>query len=199
MQFDVVAAIVWAVALGVFSLYKLKGFTFNTRKMTRIGLVAAITMVLYMIKIPFPQGGGCSLLSVVPIIILSYLFGIEEALVAAIVVGFLKIIAAPPMFIAQLPLDYFGGMMALAVGPVFGQTHKAQRIVGASIACLLSLSFSMFSGAILFGHFAPDGVTPWIHSITYNLSSYGVELLGSIILLTVLPWEQLKGVLTKEA
>lgn len=195
----VVIAVALCVGMLVAAVLTLKDFKFTTRSLARIGVVSGVTIVLYMIKlVPFPQGGGCSLLSILPIMILAVIFGREEALLSAIVVAFLKLIVAPPFYPMQIPLDYFGAMMAVAFVTVFGRKTNLQLLAGAVFATALSAYYSILSGVIFFGQYAPEGMHPWLYSTVYNLLGYGVEAALSIIVLLVLV-PLLKGRLNTEA
>lgn len=196
MNIAIILAVILTLGLLIASVNKLKGFKFNVRSLARIGLVAAITIVLYMIKIvPFPQGGGFSLLSVLPIMILSAIFGIKEGIICGVIVGALKTVIQPPFFPLQLPLDYFGAMMMIAFAPMFGTKNKSKLIFGAVLAGALSISFSILSGVIFFGQFAPEGMNVWIYSMVYNLSGSGVEILLSIIVLAIIPLKNLSQII----
>ncbi|WP_251862379.1 energy-coupled thiamine transporter ThiT [Clostridium sp. Marseille-Q2269] len=198
MNLATIIAIIVTLAILVLSVQKLRKFKFNLRVIVRIGVVAAITVVLDMIKIvPFPQGGGCSLLSVLPLMILAVLFSSEETLICTIVVSFIEIILQPPYYPMQIPLDYFGSMMSIAFITMFGIDKKSKLIFGAVVASLLSVSFNVLSGIIFFGQFAPKGMNVWVYSIIYNFSGYGVELLLSIIVLSILPLKNLKRAIIK--
>lgn len=183
------------LSLVVFSVtgWKLRGMKFDTKRVARIGIITAMTLVLYMIKIvPFPQGGGCTLLSVLPIMVLSVMYGMEEALICAIVVGLTKIVIAPPYFPLQIPLDYLGGMIAIAFTPIFGIMSKGKLAAGAIFATLLSAFFSILSGVIFFGQFAPEGMNVWVYSAIYNLSGFGVEAALSIVALLFITTRNLR-------
>lgn len=196
MNVAIILAVILTLVILSASVQKLKGFRFDVRVITRIGLVAAITIVLYMIKlVPFPQGGGCSLLSVLPIMILSVLFSTEEAIVCAVIVAIIKIFIQPPYYPLQIPLDYFGSMMAVAFTPMFGVDKKLNLVGGALTASILSIFFSILSGVIFFGEFAPEGMNVWPYSIMYNVFGSGVEALLSIIVLVILPLKHLKKVI----
>ncbi|WP_373899784.1 energy-coupled thiamine transporter ThiT [Haloimpatiens sp. FM7315] len=193
MKLAEVLAIIFTVIVFVFSIIKLKGFKLSVKSIVRIGLVAAITMVLYMIKlVPFPQGGGCSLLSILPIMMLSVMFGMEEGIICAVIVALIKIVIQPPYYPLQIPLDYFGSMIAVAFVPLFGVENKFKIILGAVFASIISILFSVFSGVIFFGQFAPKGTNVWVYSIGYNVLGYGVEALLSIVVLSILPLIHIK-------
>ena len=182
-----VLAIGFCMIVFVFTGWKLRGIKFDTKRLARIGVVTALSLALYMIKIvPFPQGGGCTLMSILPIMVLAVLYGVEEALVCAIVVGLTKIVIAPPYFPLQIPLDYLAAMLAIAFTPIFGTDSKMKLIAGGIFATLLSAWFSILSGVIFFGQFAPEGVNVWVYSSIYNLSGFGVEAAMSIVALLMI-------------
>lgn len=196
MNVAIFLAVVLTLAITIASVKILKGFKLEVRVLARIGVIAAITIVLYMIKlVPFPQGGGCSLLSILPIMILAILFDTKEAIVCAIIVAVIKIIIQPPYYPLQIPLDYFGAMIAIAFTPIFGVDKKSKLVGGALVASILSIFFSVLSGVIFFGEFTPEGMNVWPYSIMYNLLGYGVEALLSIIVLSILPLKHLRKVI----
>lgn len=199
MNLAIVLAVILTGITLVLSVIKLKGFKFDVKVLVRIGLVSAITIVLYMIKlVPFPQGGGCSLLSILPIMILSVFFGIEEGLICGIIVAILKIIIQPPYYPLQIPLDYFGAMMAVAFTPILGVNKKSKLFTGALLASMVSMFFSILSGVIFFGEFAPKGTDVWTYSVVYNFLGYGIEALLSVFVLMILPLENLKKTIVKK-
>lgn len=198
MSIEIILAVILTIGIFIISVKTLSGFKFNAKSMAIIAIMAAITLLLNMIKlVPFPQGGGFSLLSILPIMILSIIFGVREGLLCSIVVAFLLAIFKPPIFPLQLPLDYFGSMMAIAFTPMFGTKKKISLTLGATVAGLLSIMFSVLSGVIFFGQFAPEGMNVWKYSIGYNFLGYGIEVLLSIVVLNLLPMKNLKKILKR--
>jgi thiamine transporter len=126
--------------------------------------------------------------------ILSVIAGTSEALICAVVVALLKLIIAPPYFLMQIPLDYFGAMMALSLTPIFGISSKEKLFAGALLASGLSMFFSILSGVIFFGQYAPEGMNTWVYSIIYNGTGYGVEVVLSCIVLVMLPLDAFKKI-----
>ncbi len=182
-----ILAFVFCGGIFAYTGLKLRGMRFDSKRLARIGMFTALSLVLYMIKIvPFPQGGGCTLMSVLPVMVLAVLYGMEEAMVCAIVVGLTKIVIAPPYFPLQIPLDYLGGMIAIALVPVFGIQTRGRLVAGGVFATLLSAWFSILSGVIFFGQFAPEGMNVWAYSAIYNLSGFGVEAAMSIAALVLI-------------
>jgi thiamine transporter len=87
--------------------------------------------------------------------------------------------------------------MAVAFTPLFGVDTKSKIMKGAIVGALVSTFFSVFSGAIFFGQFAPEGMNPFLYSIMYNFLGYGVEASLSIVVLSLLPLNKLKKALVK--
>lgn len=196
MYLAIILAVILTLGIMIFSIKRLRGFKFNSRSISRIGLMSAVTILLYMVNlVPFPQGGGFHLLSFLPIMILSCIYGIEEGILCAIVVSTISMILKPPFFPMQLPLDYFGGTLAVAITPIFGTNKKSKLILGGLLAGFISTLFSILSGVIFFGQFAPEGMNIWRYSIVYNFLGHGVEFLLSIAVLTILPLRNFKKIL----
>lgn len=192
MLAEILASIL-VVFMGGYAFLTLKGEKIGVDRITRVGMFAAMTIVLYMIKlVPFPQGGGCSLLSVLPIMILAVIAGKSEAMLCGIIVAVLKLIISPPYFLLQIPLDYFGAMMALSLTTMFGIDSKIKLFAGALFASGLSMFFSILSGVIFFGQYAPDGMNTWWYAIVYNGTGYGVEVGLSCMVLVLLPLGTIK-------
>lgn len=189
MNVTVIIAGILCGGMLVAAVFTLKDFKWSARSMARIGLVSGLTIVLYMIKlVPFPQGGGSSLLSILPIMILAVLFGRDEAMLSAIVVAFLKLMVAPPIYPMQIPLDYFGAMMAVPFVTLLGTTGTVRLLGGGIFAAVLSTFYSILSGVIFFGQYAPEGMHPWVYSTVYNVLGYGVEAaLSVVVLILVMP------------
>lgn len=199
MTFAIVLAIILTLGVIALSLYHLKGFKFSVSAMARIGLVSALCIVLYNIKlVPFPQGGGCSLLSILPLMLFASIFGIKEAIMSAIVIASLKLITAPPYYPMQIPLDYFGAMLAVAFTPIFGAQSKLRLGAGALLSVSVSTLFSICSGVIFFSEFAPEGMGAWPYATVYNLTGYGVEAALSVIVLLILPLSAIAKVVRKQ-
>ncbi len=196
MKLEIILSLLLTIGILGISLVKLKDFKFDIRSLTRIGIMSAISIILFMIKIiPFPNGGGVSFLSVLPIMLLSIISGIEEALLCGIVVAILKSIILPPIHPFQFILDYFCATMVLGFTPIMGAKEKPRLALGALLAGFLSINSNVLAGVMFFGQFAPEGLSVWKYSITYNYIGYGTEIILSVIVLTILPLKKLKQII----
>lgn len=157
--------------------------------MITVALFSAISYVLYMIQfIKYPQGGGISLFSMLPVMLLSIFYGNSVGLTGGLIFGFLKLLnGAMVIHPAQFLLDYILSTMALGLAGSFGNDKKIKIILGSLLAVALSVSISVISGAVYFGQYAPEGMNVWVYSFVYNFTSAGVEGVLTTILIAIMP------------
>ena len=177
-----------AVVLGYygFMVHKVK---FNTRILVMIGLMCAVAFILNSIKIySWPQGGSVSLCSMLPIFLLSFMYGPAVGMTGGLVLGFLSLLNGFDIIHpAQFLLDYFLPYMLLGIAGIWGYSSKFKVLLGSVLAVLLSVGCQVLSGVIFYYMYAPEGVNLWWYSLTVNFSTNGVEGLMSIIVLMCLP------------
>lgn len=180
--------IVSIVLLGLY-IWDVSGKKFNTKLIVLVGIFSGISYVLYLIQfIKYPQGGGISLFSMLPVMLLSLLCGRQAGLTAGMIFGLLKILNG--FFVvhpAQFLLDYILSTMALGLAGTFGTDKKHKVILGCLFAVSLGVFINIVSGAVYFGEYAPEGMNVWWYSFIYNFSSAGVEGILTVIVVAVLP------------
>ncbi|MGL5507562.1 MAG: energy-coupled thiamine transporter ThiT [Paraclostridium sp.] len=191
--------IIIGVSIVIFWMY-IKGLRENkctTKKMVTVGMFSAISFVLYNIAfIKYPQGGGITLFSMVPTMILSILYGRSVGVTGGLVFGLLKLLNGfNVVHPAQFLLDYLLSSMALGLAGQFGSERKIDIIKGSLLATSLSVLASIISGVVFFGQYAPPGMNVVVYSCIYNISSAGVEGLLSICVLLALPIARFEKVL----
>ncbi len=183
------------VAIGILLIYiiDLKKQKFNIKTVVTIAMFSAISLVLGMIQIiKYPQGGGISLFSMLPTMMLSLLYGRRVGVTGGVIFGLLKMLYDP--FVVhpiQFILDYVLSNMALGLAGVFGKEKKVNIILGGLLATALSVFASVISGVIFFGSYAPEGMNLWLYSTIYNFTSGGVEGIMTTILIGFLPMKRL--------
>lgn len=174
-----------AFAMIILLLIKAKNIKFDAKMITTIGITLALTTILDLLKIyHFPQGGGVTLASMVPIIILSYIYGPLVGMLAGFLFGILSLffnpyILHPIQVLFDYPLPY------LSIG-IAGFFPKKRRL-GASIAIFTRYMFHFISGVVFFGSFAPEGMSAWIYSLSVNGSLGLAEGIICIVVLSLLP------------
>lgn len=191
----VIFATIISIVLMIFYVVDLiKNSRFNVKSIVMIGMFSAMSFVLYLIEfIKYPQGGGISLFSMMPTMILALLYGRQAGLTGGAIFGLLKLLnGATIVHPAQFILDYLLGGMALGLAGTFGREKKSNVIAGCLFAAGLSVLSMVVSGAVFFGEYAPAGMNVWLYSLIYNLSSAGVEGLLTTVLVTAMPLKRLE-------
>lgn len=178
-----------SIVLIILYLIDLKRYKIKTREITMIGMSVAISYVLYMIPlIRYPQGGGITLFSMLPIMLLSLVYGRTIGVTSGLIFGLLKLLnGAFIIHPVQFILDYLLSTMALGLAGSFGINKKYKIFLGAFMASGLSTLICVISGAVFFGQYAPKGMNVWIYSLIYNVSSMGLEGLMTSVILALMP------------
>lgn len=180
-------------AILLIALIKFKSLKFNSKLVTRIGLAIALAFILDMIKIyTLPNGGGSiSLGSMIPIMLISFVYGPAIGLFTGFLFGVFKLIIDPYILNPiQVLFDYPLPFMAVGVAGLFRNKYW-----GAILGMLLRFVCHFISGVIFFGSYAPSGMSPIIYSLAVNGLAVGGELLICLVLLAFLPVEQLIKIL----
>lgn len=178
-----------SIVLIILYLIDLKRHKIKTREITMIGMTVAISYVLYMIPfVRYPQGGGITLFSMLPIMLLSLVYGRTIGVTSGLIFGLLKLLnGAFIIHPVQFILDYLLSTMALGLAGSFGINKKYKIFLGAFMASGLSTLICVISGAVFFGQYAPKGMNVWIYSLIYNVSSMGLEGLMTSVILALMP------------
>ncbi len=189
--------IVLSIGFFIYYIKGLKSTKFTTKVVVTIGMFSAISYILNMIEfIKYPQGGGISLFSMLPTMLLSILYGNTIGITGGLVYGILKLLnGAYIIHPAQFLLDYILPTMLLGLSGTFGNEKKSKVILGCLLAVALSVSMNIISGVVFFGDYAPKGMNVFVYSFIYNVSSLGVEGILTTILIALLPLKRLNTAL----
>ncbi len=181
--------ILCTLLLAILYIKEIRKTKFTTKKIVVIGIFSGISFILSMIEfIKFPQGGGIALFSMMPIMVVSLLFGKGEGLTAGLVYGLLKLLnGAYVVHPIQLLLDYVLANMVLGLAGSFGRDTKIKVVLGCLMASMLSVLCSVLSGVVFFGEFTPQGMNVWLYSTVYNFACVGLEGILCTILVAFMP------------
>lgn len=177
-----------SIILLVLYIIDLKKNKLDLKTMISVSIFSAISFVLYLVHIiKYPQGGGITLFSMLPIMVLTLLYGRTAGLTAGIIFGLLKLLnGAFVVHPVQFLLDYILSTMPLGLVGILGIDKKYKVFLGSIIVTLLSFFVSFVSGVIFFGQYAPEGMNIYLYSFIYNFSSIGTEgIITSFVLLTI--------------
>lgn len=195
--------IIGIAAVITFILYflDLKKNPINTKQMVIIAMVSAISFILSLIQfIKYPQDGGISLCSMMPVMVLSLLYGRTAGLTGGIIFGLLSMLnGVYVVHPVQFLLDYILARMLLGLAGIFGNDNKVKVILGSAFAVTVSVFISFLSGVVFFGEFAPAGMGVVLYSFLYNFTTAGIEGILSIVVIALIPLERFKKQIAKDS
>lgn len=157
----------------------------STKTLTISGILLAVGTVTNHITVySFPQGGSVTLFSMFFIAYIGYLLGLKIGILSAITYGLLNLLIKPSVYHpAQIVVDYILAFGALGLSGLF--SNKNSFIYGYIIAVIGRLLFSVISGYVFFGQYAPEGWNPLWYSFVYNISYIGVEAVITIFIILI--------------
>jgi thiamine transporter len=131
------------------------------------------------------MGGSVTLFSMFFVTLIGYWYGPAVGLMAGVAYGLLQMILDPYIVsIPQMLIDYPFAFGALGLAGFFSE-KKNGMIIGYIVSVLGRFVFSVLSGVIFFGMYAPEGMSPLVYAIVYNGSYLATEAAITIILLCV--------------
>ena len=171
----------------------------TTRMMVESAIMIAIATVLSLIKFDLPFGGGVTIVSMLPIILVSHRWGWKWGLVTGFVYGVIQLLfgldnvgyaTTFATAVGVIALDYvvaytFVGLSGF-FDTIFGKTRKA-LFVGILVSLLLRFACHYVTGVWIWGGWMPESfmnmtmTSPWIYSLLYN----GWYMLAEIVITEV--------------
>ncbi len=157
-----------------------------TRMLTESALMIAIATVLSMLKIDLPFGGGVTVVSMLPLILISHRWGWKWGLLTAFVYSLIQLLLGldnvgyATTFATALGvvlLDYVVAYTAIGLSGIFdGPLGKTRKSVAVGIAVTFFLRFCchFITGVWIWGGWMPETfmnltmTSPWLYSFLYN-------------------------------
>ena len=177
----------------------------NTLALAESAIMVALAFALSFVKIwEMPLGGSVTLLSMLPIMIVSFRHGVKWGLGAGFVYSWTQILTGgvfgwgltPAVLIGSLLLDYIIAFTGLGLAGVLRGKGKVGIIIGAAGVCVLRFLSSFISGYVLFAQFDEFIVfgqawvnRPGLYSLCYNgmymLPETVITVVAVVILLSI--------------
>ncbi|MER2089333.1 MAG: energy-coupled thiamine transporter ThiT [Sporosarcina sp.] len=155
-----------------------------------VAILGAISFVLDKLGFSMPQGGSITL-SMLPIIVMAFRWGIIGGMLTGFVSGLLQLMMGGYVFNAiQAALDYFVaytlvGLAGVTLAWLLNSKANGNKgsmvaaiVVGTIIGGLLRYLIHFIGGIVFFASYAPEGQPVWIYSLVYN----GSYMIPAIIL-----------------
>jgi len=170
-------------------LVKVKKIKFTPQLIARIGIALALATILKMLRLyHFPQGGSITLGSMIPILLIAFMYGPQVGYLTGFLYGIITLIIDPYILHpVQVLFDYPLPFMALGLAGMF----KEKRLLGTAIAVFVRFICHFISGVAFFGSFAPEGLSPVVYSLLVNGPMVGIEGIICIVILVSLPVDRI--------
>lgn len=170
-------------------LVKAKKIKFTPQLIARIGIALALATILKMLRLyHFPQGGSITLGSMLPILIIAFIYGPQVGCLTGFLYGIITFIMDPYILHpVQVLFDYPLPFMSLGLAGFF----KQKKWLGVSVSVFIRFICHFISGVAFFGSFAPEGISPALYSLAVNGPIIGIEGVICLIILSLLPIERI--------
>ena len=153
-----------------------------------LGLAIALSLVPLM---KMPQGGSVTMLSMLPLVLVSIKHGLKWGLSASFLYASYKFATgigevmswsmSTQAVIGSSFLDYFVPFTLLGLAGLYRKAGFTGWCTGIVMVIFLRFACHFLSGLIIFGQWAPEGTTPFVHSIAYNSAYMMPELIFTTI------------------
>ncbi len=150
----------------------------NSKSVKAIAFIAMFAALHIILEIAFdflpsqPQGGNISL-SLLPILLASYLIGVKEGLCVGLISTLLQFVLGLAKFYGpwSVVLDYLIPITIVGAAAFFKNIKMGQYTLYTGIIVTMVLKFASHfaSGAWLFAEYAPEGINVYYYSLTYNI------------------------------
>ena len=174
----------------------------RVRMLCECALMLALAVALSYVKIiSLPFEGSVTLLSMLPICLVSIKYGVAQGLSVAFLYAWFQILQGgvfawgltPGMLIGSLLLDYLVAFTVLGLAGILRRRGTVGILVGITVVCVLRFISHFLAGGILWANFEEFIAfgnewfnRPWLYSLCYNgiymLPETVFTLIGAAIL-----------------
>lgn len=163
-----------------------KNIKFSTKQLTYSAVALALAVVCSMIKFAnLPMGGSCTLCSMLFVTLIGYWFGPYVGLTSAFAYGLLQFIIEPVFYtIPQMFLDYLLAFGALGLSGFFSDRKHGLQL-GYITGVIGRYIFTVISGVVFFGAYAPEGTPAIVYSLGYNATYIVPEAVVTLIIISI--------------
>ena len=184
-----------ALFLFILFLLHLKKIKITTTMLVYIGLMLALSFLLHQIRFfHMPQGGSITCGGMIPLLLITYRYGMEIGALTGFLYGLLNLLLDPFMLhplqvIFDFPLPY----MVLSLAALW----KHHRFLSTALAFSARFLCHFISGIVFFDSYAPAGSNILLYSLSFNASYLLPEYIITFILLKIMPLNRLINAMDK--
>lgn len=172
----------------------------TTKQLVYSAVAIALAVVCSMIKFAnLPMGGSVTLFSMLFIVLIGYWYGAYVGIMTAVAYGLVQFVMEPIFYtVPQMLLDYVLGFGALGLAGFFaGKKHGLT--VGYLVGVFGRYVFTVISGVVFFGSYAPEGTPAIVYSLGYNASYIVPEAVMTLIVINIPPVAKAMALVKKNA
>lgn len=168
----------------------------TTQKITLSALLIALSTVLSFIKIEFPFGGGISLLSMLPVMLIPIIFGAGWGFFACFVNSVIQMLISfaevatwgysGAAYAAILLIDYVFAYSVLGIVGFFAKKGTKSIVFGTELALFSRLIMHTVTGMFIFNNIADGFWTVLWGSLSYNALYMVPEMITTPIFMVII-------------
>ncbi len=175
----------------------------TSRQISETGLLIAIAVIIELVfrVLPRQPQGGSIDVTMLPLFIIAYRFGLKNGIVAGMIFGGINfLMSGLVLHWGSIFFDYILAFGVLGLAALFFKMNKESVVLfgtGIVVAGILRFLFHYLSGIIFFGEYAPEGTPVALYSFTYNITYMGPSILLTLlvgVLVFIRMREQLQAV-----
>lgn len=170
----------------------------NVKKLTMSAVLIALSAALSLVKIfEMPLGGSVTLLSMLPVCMLSIMYGCKWGLFCSFIYSLTQLLfgiwavlgwgLTTAALIGCIAFDYIIAFTVTGFAGMFRKHGVPGYIGGIALAMVMRLVSHVISGVIFFASWAPEGWNPLLYSVSYNglymLPEMAFTVIGAVFLL----------------
>lgn len=174
----------------------------SVRQLVESALMIAVATVLSLIKIDLPFGGGVTIVSMLPLILISHRYGWKWGVLTAFVYSIAQLLLGLDnvayaenflMGVGIVMLDYVVAYTVIGLSGVFGKQFWSV-LVGVAVTFTLRFLCHLVTGAWIWGVWMPEQfmgmpmTNPWFYSFLYNGWYMLFELVCTEIVVSIIYW-----------
>lgn len=169
----------------------------KTQKIRRLAesaiMLALSTILAELAVIEFPFGGSVTVFSQVPMVVISYRYGIKWGIFSGLTMGIIQMLFGMGNFayvsgiVAYLILifaDYIIAFGALGLGGMFKNKIKnsaAALALGGAVVSVIRFVCHFISGVTIWGDYSGGAQAVWEYSLEYNAGYMLPELIITVV------------------
>lgn len=168
----------------------------TTRMLATAAICIAMSFLLSYLKLfSMPTGGSITIVSMLPLMVFAWMYGVGPGFLAGAAYGLLQLIQRPEIFHPiQIIIDYPLAFAMLGLAGVFRRVEKPWALpAGVLLACFGRFLCHLFTGMVFFGSYAPasDFWSVFVYSAVYNGGYMAVEAVLSSVVTALPPFQKM--------